>query len=78
MIRMTTLLLLLCAFSANAFAASGIKGRTAWRNEVCAGVKVRAYRSIAELAKDAMQRQPSSLPPGSPGSARTTPRVPQP
>src|SRR6478735_5767435 len=37
-----------------------------------------ALGGIAELAKDAMQRQPSSLPPGSPGSARTTPRVPQP
>ena len=31
-----------------------------------------ALGGIAELAKDAMQRQPSSLPPGSPGAARTT------
>ena len=30
-----------------------------------------ALGGIAELAKDAMQRQPSSLPPGSPGSAHT-------
>jgi regulator of protease activity HflC (stomatin/prohibitin superfamily) len=37
-----------------------------------------ALGGIAELAKDAMQRQPSSLPPGSPGAARTVPRVPQP
>src|SRR6187397_2349583 len=36
-----------------------------------------ALGGIAELAKDAMQRQPSSLPPGSPGGVRTTPRVPQ-
>ena len=36
-----------------------------------------ALGGIAELAKDAMQRQPSSLPPGSPGAARTVPRVPQ-
>ena len=34
-----------------------------------------ALGGIAELAKDAMQRQPSSLPPGSPGSPRTTPRA---
>jgi regulator of protease activity HflC (stomatin/prohibitin superfamily) len=36
-----------------------------------------ALGGIAELAKDAMQRQPSSLPPGSPGAARTVPRMPQ-
>ena len=32
-----------------------------------------ALGGIAELAKDAMQRQPSALPPGSPGAARTPP-----
>ena len=32
-----------------------------------------ALGGIAELAKDAMQRQPSSLPPGAPGAPRTTP-----
>src|SRR6186713_1015678 len=37
-----------------------------------------ALGGIAELAKDAMQRQPSSLPPGSPGSVRTPPRGQQP
>src|SRR6187455_461991 len=37
-----------------------------------------ALGGIAELAKDAMQRQPSSLPPGSPGAVRSPPRVPQP
>jgi regulator of protease activity HflC (stomatin/prohibitin superfamily) len=36
-----------------------------------------ALGGIAELAKDAMQRQPSSLPPGSPGAVRTPPRAPQ-
>jgi regulator of protease activity HflC (stomatin/prohibitin superfamily) len=36
-----------------------------------------ALGGIVELAKDAMQRQPSSLPPGSPGAVRTPPRVPQ-
>ena len=36
-----------------------------------------ALGGIAELAKDAMQRQPSSLPPGSPGAVRTPPRIPQ-
>jgi len=33
-----------------------------------------ALGGIAELAKDAMQRQPSSLPPGAPGAPRTSPR----
>jgi regulator of protease activity HflC (stomatin/prohibitin superfamily) len=37
-----------------------------------------ALGGIAELAKDAMQRQPSSLPPGSPGAVRPPPRGPQP
>jgi hypothetical protein len=37
-----------------------------------------ALGGIAELAKDAMQRQPSSLPPGSPGAVRTPPRGQQP
>ena len=32
-----------------------------------------ALGGIAELAKDAMQRQPSALPPGSPGAPRTPP-----
>jgi hypothetical protein len=36
-----------------------------------------ALGGIAELAKDAMQRQPSALAPGSPGAPRTpTPRSP--
>lgn len=33
-----------------ALAASGIKGRAAWRGEVGAGVTVRAYRSVADIA----------------------------
>src|SRR6186713_97745 len=37
-----------------------------------------ALGGIAELAKDAMHRQPSSQPPGSPGSVRTPPRGQQP
>jgi regulator of protease activity HflC (stomatin/prohibitin superfamily) len=37
-----------------------------------------ALGGIVELAKDAMQRQPSSLPPGTPGAVRPPPRGPQP
>jgi hypothetical protein len=32
-----------------------------------------ALGGIVELAKDAMQRQPSNLPPGTPGAARQPP-----
>jgi len=36
-----------------------------------------ALGGIAELAKDAMQRQPSATPPGSPGAPRIPPRPSQ-
>lgn len=45
-------LILSLLLAAPAFAAGGIKGRTAWRGEVVAGVKVRAYRSIADIPAD--------------------------
>lgn len=44
--------LLLLTLSVPALAASGIKGRAAWRGEVGAGVTVRAYRSLRDLAAE--------------------------
>jgi len=53
---MNRLLLLLVAVATltgtAALAASGIQGRAAWRGEVGAGVTVRAYRSIADIAAE--------------------------
>lgn len=45
------ILLLLCSV-ATAAAASGVKGRAAWRGEVDAGVTIRAYRSIADIGRE--------------------------
>ena len=42
-------LFLIMLVAAPALAASGIKGRTAWRGEVVAGLRVRAYRAIADI-----------------------------
>lgn len=33
-------------------AAAGLKGRTAWRGQLCAGVKVRAYHSVADIVAE--------------------------
>jgi len=33
-------------------AASGIKGRVAWRGDLCAGVRIRAYHSVADIAAE--------------------------
>lgn len=52
MARLSALLLLLLLLPAGALAASGIKGRVAWRGELCAGVKVRAYHSVADIAAE--------------------------
>lgn len=46
------LLFVLFASGAVAEAASGIRGRAAWRGEVGAGVTVRAYRTIADIPRD--------------------------
>lgn len=53
MTRLTGLFLLLFFLSVNAFAANaGLQGRVAWRGELCAGVRVRAYRSVADIAAE--------------------------
>jgi hypothetical protein len=56
-----TIGLLLC--TVQAFAASGLQGRVAWRGELIEGVKVRAYRSIADIADDKVVAvsEPTSL-----------------
>jgi hypothetical protein len=51
MARLSALLLLLL-LPAIALAASGIKGRVAWRGELCAGVRIRAYHSVADIADE--------------------------
>lgn len=50
--RLMCLLFILLLLAVDALAASGIKGRVAWRGELCAGVKVRAYRSVADIAAE--------------------------
>jgi hypothetical protein len=45
-------ILLLLLIASHAAAASGIKGRVAWQGELVPEVKVRAYRSLAEVAAD--------------------------
>jgi hypothetical protein len=55
--------ILLLAVTVPAGAASGIQGRAAWRGEVGAGVKVRAYRSVADIAagKEVAVSTPTAL-----------------
>lgn len=43
---------LLWACAVPALAGSGVQGRAAWRGEVGAGVTVRAYRSVADIAAE--------------------------
>ena len=52
MARLSALLLLLLLLPTVALAASGIKGRVAWRGDLCAGVRVRAYHSVADIAAE--------------------------
>lgn len=52
MARLIPLLLLLLLFPVAAHAASGLKGRVAWRGDLCAGVRVRAYHSVADIAAE--------------------------
>jgi len=47
--RRLALLPFLLFFAVPALAASGVQGRVSWRGEVAAGLKVRAYRSIADI-----------------------------
>lgn len=49
--RLAILTVLLLA-AAPALAASGVQGRVAWRGEVVPGLKVRAYRSIADIPRE--------------------------
>jgi hypothetical protein len=44
--------LLLLFVTSPALAASGVKGRVAWRGEVVPGLKVRAYLSIADIPRE--------------------------
>lgn len=44
------IILLLLLTATPALAASGIKGRAAWRGELVPGIQVRAYRAIADIA----------------------------
>lgn len=50
--RQLLLFLFLLLAAAPALAASGVKGRAAWRGELVPGLKVRAYRSIADIGRD--------------------------
>lgn len=50
MLRLLILVLGLTICTANADAASGIKGHVTWRGEVFSGIKVRAFRSVADIA----------------------------
>lgn len=43
-------LLLVLLLTTSALAASGIKGRAAWRGELVEGLKIRAYRQIEDIA----------------------------
>ena len=48
--RTAFFLILLLLTATSALAASGIKGRIAWRGELVPGGKVRAYHSIPDIA----------------------------
>jgi len=50
--RRLALLPLLLFFAIPALAASGVQGRVSWRGEVVPGLKIRAYRSIADIPAD--------------------------
>lgn len=52
MARFSLTWILLLFLTGVAFAETGIQGRVAWRGQVCAGIKVRAYRSIADIAAE--------------------------
>lgn len=53
MFRLTALILLFLLHAVDVMAANGgIRGRVAWRGELCAGVKVRAYHSVADIAAE--------------------------
>jgi len=52
MSRIFLIILLLLSSVASATAASGVKGRAAWRGEVDAGVIIRAYHAIADIGKE--------------------------
>jgi len=47
--RRLTLLIALLLAAVPALAASGVQGRVSWRGEVVPGLKVRAYRTIADI-----------------------------
>lgn len=64
--RILLILLLLFASVAAATAASGVKGRAAWRGEVGAGITVRAYRAIADIGRE--QAVATSTPTGLDGT----------
>ena len=50
--RSFLLIFFLTLFVAPVFASSGVQGRVAWRGELIEGIIVRAYRAIADIAKD--------------------------
>lgn len=51
MARLSGLLFLIILLAGDVFAATGgVKGRVAWRGDLCAGVKVRAYHNVADIA----------------------------
>ena len=68
MIRSLLMLLVLLTGAVAADAAGGVKGRAAWRGEVGAGVTIRAYQAIADIAAEKVVA--ASLPTGLDGTYR--------
>lgn len=50
-LRLVILLNVLSLFAVTALAASGVRGRVAWRGELVPEITVRAYRKVADIAK---------------------------
>ncbi len=48
-IRLSIICLLIVLFAVQAIAASGVRGRVAWRGELIPGIKVKAYSQVADI-----------------------------
>jgi len=61
--RYLLLTLLMIVTAVGAEAASGIRGRAAWRGELVPGIKVRAYREVADIdaAREVAVSEPAGL-----------------
>jgi hypothetical protein len=62
-ITVFTLLLLLTCVASTFAAESGVRGRIAWRGELVEGIRVHAYRSVADIAagRQVAESAPSGL-----------------